>query len=110
MTSRTKSTKTATQALRDYYDSTDQSAALGGATYESTNDGADEVLVSTSIRLPKSLMDQVRARAEAAGVPATTLMRQWITANVHDTTASEQFVSVADLEQLIAARAHAVTS
>jgi len=97
--------------LRDYYDSTDQSAALSTATQEPAGDaGAGEVLVSTSIRLPKSLMDQVRSRAEDAGIPATTLMRQWITAHIHDTAVSEQVVSVADLEQLIAARAHSIGS
>jgi len=31
--------------------------------------GREEVLVSTSIRLPKSLMDRVRAHAEQAGYP-----------------------------------------
>ncbi len=55
--------------LRDYYDTTHQAAALATATPQV---GGGEVLVSTSIRLPKSLMDQVRARAEHAGMPATT--------------------------------------
>lgn len=64
------------------------------------------MLVSTSIRLPKTLMDAVRARAVAAGVPATTLMRDWITARIDAEDSSEQqVVSVADIQQLIAARA-----
>lgn len=90
-------------SLRSYYDQTDQAATLADATYET---GSGEVLVSTSIRLPKSLMDAVRARAAAAGVPATTLMRQWITTRLAAGESNDQVVSVADLEQLIATRAH----
>lgn len=98
---------TSTNELRDYYDATDQSAALAAAEHESGGDvGAGEVLVSTSIRLPKSLMDQVRVRADHAGVPATTLMRQWITARINEADPDARVVSVADLEQLIAARGH----
>jgi predicted DNA binding CopG/RHH family protein len=93
--------------LREHYDHTDQAAALAEATQES---GTGEVLVSTSIRLPKSLMDAVRARAAAAGVPATTLMRQWITAHLDDDNGTEQVVSVADIQHLIATRAHPAAS
>lgn len=96
-----------TADLRDYYDETDQSAALAEATNDST---VGEVLVSTSIRLPKSLMDAVRDRAAALGVPATTLMRQWITAQLDGPAEDEQVVSVADLRQLIATRAHPTAS
>lgn len=61
--------------LRDYYDDTDVSEAITGAVRE---EPVDEVLVSTSIRPTKAVMDRVRAQADQAGVPATTLMRQWI--------------------------------
>jgi predicted DNA binding CopG/RHH family protein len=93
--------------LREHYDTTDQAAALAEATHETTT---GPILVSTSIRLPKTLMDAVRARAAAAGVPATTLMRDWITARIEDEDGSEQVVSVADIQQLIAARAHSAAS
>jgi predicted DNA binding CopG/RHH family protein len=98
---------TQTSQLRDYYDRTDQSAAVVEAVSDST---VGEVLVSTSIRLPKSLMDAVRDRAAALGVPATTLMRQWIAAQVEEPAQDEQVVSVADLRQLIATRAHRTAS
>jgi hypothetical protein len=68
------------------------------------------VLVSTSIRLPKSLMDAVRSRAAAVGIPATTLMRDWITARIEADNSAEQVVSVADIQQLIATRAHSAAS
>ena len=94
--------------LRAHYDHADQAAALADATQET---GTGPVLVSTSIRLPKTLMDAVRARAAAAGIPATTLMRDWIAARIYAEDSSEQqVVSVADIEQLIATRAHPAAS
>jgi predicted DNA binding CopG/RHH family protein len=76
--------------LRDYYDSNDQTNALTRATHET---GTGEVLVSTSIRLPKSLMDAVRIQAEHAGVPVTTLMRQRITTHLDGRFAQDPAVS-----------------
>jgi predicted DNA binding CopG/RHH family protein len=99
--------KKSMEKLRKHYDSTDQSSAVAEATREADT---GEVLVSTSIRLPKSLMDAVRDRAADAGVPATTLMRQWIIAHLDEHDASEQVVSVADLQKLIASRAHPAAS
>ena len=93
---------TSMDELREHYDHTDQTAALTEATHEAST---GPVLVSTSIRLPKSLMDAVRAAA-AAGIPATTLMRDWITARIENDDSSEDVVSVADIQRLIATRAH----
>lgn len=89
--------------LREYYDSTDMSDSIQRAAPD--NRVADEIMISTSIRLPKSLMDQVRSQAEAAGIPTTTLMRQWI---VERATADPNtaVVSVVDLRRLIAEHAH----
>lgn len=94
--------------LREHYDHTDQAAALAEAIHQTAT---GPVLVSTSIRLPKSLMDAVRTRATAAGIPATTLMRDWITARIEaDDSSEQQVVSVADIQQLIATRAHPAAS
>lgn len=73
--------------LREYYDHTDQAAALAEATHEIAT---GPVLVSTPIRLPKALMDAVRVRATAAGIPATALMRGWITARIEAENSSAQ--------------------
>lgn len=62
---------TSIDQLREHYDHTDQTEALRTAAPESAT---GPVLVSTSIRLPKPLMDAVRAAAATAGIPATTLM------------------------------------
>ncbi|MGH3853859.1 MAG: CopG family antitoxin [Pseudonocardiaceae bacterium] len=37
-----------------------------------------EPMVVTSVRLPRPLMQRVRAQADAAGVPATALIRSWV--------------------------------
>ena len=92
--------------LRDYYDNNDMSDVIADATPE---DPVEEVLVSTSIRLTKAVMDRVRSRAEEAGVPATTLMRQWIIDRL-DGVPGDAVVTVADLEQFIATRSHRVAS
>ena len=88
--------------LRDYYDTTDVAEHFTDATLES--DKATEVLVSSSIRLPQSLMNQVRAQAAELGIPATTLMRQWITERA-TTPTTRAAVSVADLQRFIAEHA-----
>jgi predicted DNA-binding protein len=62
-------------------------------------------MVSTSIRLPRSLMQRVRQRAAEAGVPTTTLMRQWLEDRL-EVSEDQAVVSVADLQRLIAERSH----
>lgn len=91
------------EELRDYYDTTGLPESVERSRYEDSR--TDEVMVSTSIRLPRSLMQQVRERAAAAGVPATTLMRQWVTDQLA-ASPDDAVVSVADLERLIAERSH----
>lgn len=93
--------------LREYYDNTHLSAALETAVKDDRV--ADDILVSTSIRLSKPLLDQVRQRAAHAGVPATALMRQWILDRLDDSR-DDAVVSVADLEPFIAQRAHPAAS
>jgi predicted DNA binding CopG/RHH family protein len=91
------------EELREYYDN----ASLPESVERSSRDDhvTDEVMVSTSIRLPRSLMEQVRQHAEAAGIPATTLIRQWVIDRVTAST-DDAVVSVADLKRLIAERSH----
>lgn len=89
--------------LREYYDSTSLPESVERAVRDDRV--ADEVMVSTSIRLPRSLMQQVRQRAHAAGVPATTLIRRWVIDRLAASD-DEAVVSVADLQRLIAERSH----
>lgn len=91
--------------LRRHYDTTDLSDLVRDAQVETRIVDADEVMVSTSIRLPRSLMQRVRERAAAAGIPATALMRRWVEDRL-DADGSEAVVSVSDLRRLIAERSH----
>ncbi len=84
--------------LRDYYDNTDVSDQFANAEPDTRT--TDKVMVSTSIRLPQSLVDTVREQAAALGIPAT-LMRQWVIEKA-TTAPKDAVVSVAELERFIA--------
>ncbi len=93
--------------LRTHYDATDVAEHFTNAKVD-TRITAD-VLVSTSIRLPQSLVNKVREQAAALGVPATTLMRQWVTEKA-TTPQSPAVVTVADLQRFIAEQSHPLAS
>lgn len=72
-------------ALREYYDTTSTAAELAdtaSGTWE-TDIEADP-MVTTSLRLPKSLLDWVRQLAGELGVKPTALIRSWVE-HMHDT-------------------------
>ena len=54
----------------------DASAELERADYDDSITA--EPMVTTSLRLPKPVMDAVRAAADARGVRPTALMREWV--------------------------------
>lgn len=85
--------------LRDYYHNTDVASEFADAELDTRT--TDEVMVSTSIRLPQSLVDKVRTQAAALGIPASTLMRQWVIEKA-TTPSPNAVVSVAELERFIA--------
>ena len=62
--------------LRDHYDTTDLSAEIERAHWET--DVEPDPMVTTSLRLPKSVLDWVRQQAEAEHVKPTALIRRWI--------------------------------
>jgi predicted DNA-binding protein len=92
------------EELRDFYDTTDTAESVERARWDGRAVSPDEVMVSTSIRLPRSLMQRVRQRAAEAGVPATALMRQWVLDRL-EAGEDDEVVPVADLKRLIAERA-----
>jgi hypothetical protein len=55
------------------------------------------------------LVDKVRTQAAAMGIPATTLMRQWVIEKATNPPANA-VVSVADLERFIAEHNRPVAS
>lgn len=70
------------EELREHYDTTDTAEELasaldrGDAVWETDTDA--DPLVGTSLRLPRSVLDRVRAEARARQMPTTALMRLWI--------------------------------
>ena len=93
--------------LRDYYDNTDVASQFSDAEPDTRT--TDEVMVSTSIRLPQSLVDKVREQAAVLGIPATTLMRQWVIEKA-TTPPPNAVVSVAELERFIAEHNRTIAS
>ena len=62
--------------LRDHYDTADLTAEIERARWET--DVEPDPMVTTSLRLPKSVLDWVRQQAEAERVKPTALIRRWI--------------------------------
>lgn len=54
----------------------DFAAEMDGATWE--DDTVADPMVTTSLRLPKSLLDWVRGRASDQHVRPSVLIRQWV--------------------------------
>ena len=92
-------------ALRTHYDTTDLSDSIASAAPEHDTIETDEIMVSTSIRLPRSLMTRVRERAAEVGIPATTLIREWVMDRL-EAGEEQAVISVADLQRFIAERSH----
>jgi hypothetical protein len=70
--------------LREYYDNHDTGDEGGGGEWVTEVD--PDPMVTTSLRLPKSLLDEVRRQARARGIRTTALMREWIEARANQTT------------------------
>lgn len=62
--------------LRDHYDNVDLSAEIERARRDT--DVETDPMVTTSLRLPKSLLDWVREQAVAEQIKPTALIRRWI--------------------------------
>lgn len=63
-------------AIAEYAEHHDFAGELEDATWET--DVASDPMVTTSVRLPKSLLDWLRGQAEAIHLRPSTLIRQWI--------------------------------
>lgn len=61
--------------LRNYYDNEN---SVGGEDGVWEADTEDDPMVTTSIRLPKTLLDWVRTQADDQGIKPTALIRRWI--------------------------------
>jgi len=81
------------ERIAEDYQSSDTSEDLERAEYDGTV--VAEPMVTASLRLPKPVMDAVRAAADARGMRATALMREWIEGQLVELAATgEQVVRV----------------
>ncbi len=62
--------------IADYAQHHDFAAEMEQGTWEAGTDA--DPMITTSVRLPKSLLDWVRQRATAQHVRPSVLIRQWI--------------------------------
>lgn len=60
----------------EYAEHHDFADEMEGATWDTDVD--PDPMVTTSVRLPKSLLDWLRSQADAQHVRPSTLIRQWI--------------------------------
>lgn len=64
------------EELAEYYGDRDLSEEIGSADLQRSP--GDQVMVVTSLRVPKPLMDRVRDAATDEGLKPSALMRYWI--------------------------------
>jgi hypothetical protein len=64
------------QALADYYDQTDTSAETADAEWD--EEISETPMVTTSLRLPKPLLDRIREAAIEEDLKPSMLMRRWL--------------------------------
>ncbi|MFI0469103.1 hypothetical protein ACH347_33940 [Saccharopolyspora sp. 5N102] len=69
--------------LAQYYDTHDMSAKMESGHWE-TEPAPPDPMITTSLRLPKSLLDQVRARAAEEDMKTTAWIRVLIEAALSD--------------------------
>ena len=62
--------------IADYAEDHDLAAEMEQGTWEAGTDA--DPMITTSVRLPKSLLDWIRQRAAAQHVRPSVLIRQWI--------------------------------
>jgi hypothetical protein len=79
MTERDQVAMTGEAPAGEHYDANDISQEIADAKLERHESlSSDEVVIVSSIRLPKPTMDKVRAAAAELGVKPTALIRSWI--------------------------------
>ncbi|MFV8395354.1 hypothetical protein [Corynebacterium hindlerae] len=95
------------QELADYYDTTDQSAAMHKAQLVERPEGyrppkASEAMTSYSVRLPLSILNAVAKQAELEGKTTGAKLREIVTEYVSKGAAGDAHVPVSALLDLIA--------
>lgn len=90
--------------LRQYYDNTDTSDQLKDAVLEQPDTTA-EPMVTYALRLPKPVLDELRAAADRRNVRVSTLMRTWLEERIgREAGGQDKVISVDDILALVAER------
>lgn len=66
------------EGIAAYAESHDFADEMQNGTWHDAEERDPDPMISTSLRLPKSLLDWVRAEAEESHVKHTALIRKWI--------------------------------
>jgi hypothetical protein len=97
------------EQIAERYETGDASAELERADYDDSTTA--EPMVTTSLRLPKAVMDAVRAAADARGIRPTALMREWVEQHLLDqATAGEQVIPISAVLAFLAETATRTTN
>lgn len=96
------------QRLADYYDRTDASDALEGAELDETS--ALGAMVTTSVRLPRATISELRIVARRRGQRPTSLIREWIEEGLARGDGDEAMIPVSKLLKLVEQAGRAATT
>ncbi len=89
------------ERVAEHYQTHDTSADLERAEYDGGTTA--EPMITTSLRLPKPVMDAIRGVADVRGMRATALMREWLEQRLaEDADAGEQVIPVSALMAFVA--------
>jgi CopG antitoxin of type II toxin-antitoxin system len=91
--------------LTEHYDTTDLAEHINEATWEEP-ETVREPMVTYALRLPKPVIDRLRAAADSREIKVSTLMREWLEERLTlERADSEATVPVSALLALVAERA-----
>lgn len=90
--------------LAEHYDNSDLSDHIEQATWEEP-DAVGEPMITYALRLPKPVIDRLRAAAQDRGIKVSTLMREWLAERLTiETAGNDATVPVSALLALVAER------
>lgn len=90
--------------LAEHYDTTDLAEHIAEASWEES-ETVREPMVTYALRLPKPVIDRLRATAEHRDIKVSTLMREWLEERLTlDATDGDATVPVSALLALVAER------
>ena len=93
------------ERLAEHYDETDLSGEIAQAELDESVD--QDPMITTSLRLPKSVLDKVREHAARAGLKPSQLMRQWIEQEAAETAEDRRRAFLLETVRIFQEASHA---